>query len=46
MAEQLAKTGRGGAGNYWFKKDLEEAAKAGPDEVRPNLSYLGLSRSH
>ena len=46
MAEPLTKTGRGGAGNYWSRKDLEEAAKAGPDEVRPQLSHLCLSRFH
>lgn len=39
MADPLEKTGRGGAGNYWPKKELGEAAKAGPDEVRPHLSH-------
>lgn len=38
MSEPLAKSGRGGAGNYWSKKDLDEAEKAGTrDEVRSLL---------
>lgn len=43
MAEPLARIGRGGAGNYWSKADLEEVEKAGTrNEVRSGPLVLPI----